>query len=133
MRTIVVARAGIVAALVLVTGCSKPAEPVKITALVLGGKINDDKSISSMQETFAPSSTVYGAISTEGSGQATLAARWTAADGRVLAEQTQVINPTRASHFEFHLAPDGGWPVGRHKVVFTLNGTAGRTREFEIR
>jgi hypothetical protein len=133
MRTVVVARAAIVAVLILVTACSNPVEPVKITAIVLGGKINDDKSISSMQETFAPSSTVYASISTEGGGQATLAARWTAADGRLLAEQTQTIDPTRASHYEFHLAPEGAWPVGRHKVVFTLNGGAARTREFEVR
>lgn len=134
MRTVVVRRAAIAAALIFLVGCSsKPAEPVKITGVVLGGKINEDKSISSLQETFAPSSTVYGSVSTEGGGEATLAARWTAADGRLLAEQTQTINPTRPSHFEFHFAPEGGWPAGRHKVVFTLNGAAARTREFEIR
>lgn len=123
---------GALLALTVLAACSKP-EPVRVTSIVLGAKINDDKTVSSPQETFAPSSTVYGSIGTEGGGAATLAARWTLADGRLLAEQTQSISPTQPTHFEFHLIPEGGWPIGRHKVVFTLNGQGSRSREFEVR
>ena len=113
--------------------CSKPAEPVKITRADLSTQLNADRSISSASETFAPNSTVYGSVATEGSGSATLTAKWVSADGQVLAEQKQPITPTRAEFFEFHFAPPGGWPKGRHKVTFAIDGTGARTREFEVR
>ena len=50
-----------------------------------------------------------------------------------IAEQTQQIKPTKPAHFEFHFSPPGGWPKGRHKVTFTLDGGGTRTREFEVR
>jgi len=113
--------------------CSKPAEPVRITAIDLGSTINPDNTVSSPNVTFPPAATVYASISTEGAGPATLAARWTGADGQVFTEQTQSINPTKPAHFEFHFTPPGNWPKGMHKVVFTLNGGGSRTRDFEIR
>jgi len=129
------ARAAAVAAVVaLCLGCNKPAgEPLKITAIDLGPAVTDDKIVRSPAETFAPTSTIYASIATEGAGNGTLTARWTAADGKLLAEQKQTITPTKATHFEFHYAPAGGWPVGRHKVVFALDGGGARTREFEVR
>jgi hypothetical protein len=124
-------------AALLVLGCAlaacKPAEPVKITSIELGTFVSDDKSISSPSETFASSSTIYASIATEGAAAGTLKAQWVSADGQTLTEQTQQINPTKPTHFEFHFAPPGGWPKGRHKVTFTLNGTGTRTREFEVR
>ncbi len=113
--------------------CSKPGEPVKVTGIELGTFVNDDKSVSSPSETFASSSTIYASITTEGAGAGTLKAQWVGADGQTLTEQTQQIEPTKPAHFEFHFAPPGGWPKGRHKVTFTLNGSGTRTREFEVR
>ncbi|MBI3770288.1 MAG: hypothetical protein HY271_17590 [Deltaproteobacteria bacterium] len=122
-----------VLSLLLVGACSKPAEPLKITAIDLGHRVNDDNRIPSPSETYAPADTVYASISVEGTGSGTLTARWTSADGQLLSEQTQKIAPTAPAHFEFHLAQPGGWPKGRHKAVFTLNGGGSRTREFEVR
>ena len=118
--------------LLLAGACSK-AEPLKITGINLGHRVNADNSIPSPSETYGSADTIYASISVEGTGSGTLAARWTSADGQVLAEQTQKIAPTAPAHFEFHLAPPGGWPTGRHKAVFTLNGGGSRTREFEVR
>lgn len=117
----------------LLAGACRPAEPLKITAIDLGHRVNDDNRVPSSSETFGPADTVYASISVEGTGPGTLAARWTNADGQVLAEQTQKIAPTAPAHFEFHVAPPGGWPKGRHKAVFTLDGVGSRTREFEVR
>jgi len=119
--------------LVACGACSKPAEPVRITAIELGSTINPDNTVSSPNVTFPPNATVYASIATEGAGPATLAARWTGADGRVITEQTQSINPSKPAHFEFHFVPPENWPKGMHKVVFTLNGGGSRTRDFEIR
>ncbi len=114
------------------SACSKPVEPLKITAIDLGHRVDDDNRVPSSSETYDPADTVYASISVEGTGSGTLTARWMGADGQVFAEQTQKIAPTVPAHFEFHLAPPGGWPKGRHKAVFTLNGVGSRTREFEV-
>jgi hypothetical protein len=128
------ALAGTILGILLAMACSQPAEPLKIAAIDLGHQVNDDKTIPSASETYMPDQTVYASISVEGAGPGTLAARWTSADGQLLAEQTQKIAPTAPAHFEFHLAPPGGgWPKGRHKAVFTLDGGGSRTREFEVR
>jgi hypothetical protein len=119
--------------LLLAGACSKPAEPLTITAIDLGHRVSDDNRVPSPSETYAAADTVYASISVEGTGSGTLTARWTSADGQLLAEQTQPIAPTAPAHFEFHEAPPGGWPKGRHKVVFTLNGGGSRTREFDVR
>lgn len=125
--------AAIVLAACLLDACSKPGEPLTMTRIDLGSHVNDDNSVSSPSETFSPSSTVYGSIGTEGTGTGTLAAQWVGADGKVFTDQTQKINPTKPAHFEFHFVPPGGWPPGRHKVIFKLDDGAPRTREFEIR
>jgi len=123
-----------VAAVVLLAACSKPAEPVKVVNLDLSHEVDVHNEARSARETFAPTSTIYASIATEGSGSATLAAKWTGPDGKVIAEQTQSINPTKPVKFEFHITPPaGGWPLGRYKGVFTLNGGGTRTREFEVR
>lgn len=115
-------------------GCtSTPAEPLKITAVDLGSAITDEKKVTASGQTFSPTSTIYASIATEGSGAGTLTARWTAPDGQVLVEQKQTINPTKPAHFEFHHAPAGGWPIGRHNVVISLDNAGARTREFEVR
>jgi hypothetical protein len=119
--------------LLLAGACSKPAEPLKIAAIDLGHGVSDDNRVPSPSETYAAAGTVYASISVEGTGSGTLTARWTSADGQLLAEQTQKIALIAPAHFEFHLAPPGGWPKGRHKAVFTLNGGDSRTREFEVR
>jgi hypothetical protein len=119
--------------LLLAGACSGPGEPLKITAIDLGHRVSDDNRVPSSSETYGPADTIYASISVEGTGSGTLAARWTNADGEVLAEQTQKIAPTAPTHFEFHLAPPGGWPKGRHKAVFTLDGAGSRAREFEVR
>jgi hypothetical protein len=127
-------RAGALLMLLIACGaCSKPAEPVRITGIELGSTINTDNTVSSPNVTFPPNATVYASIATEGTGSGTLASRWIGADDQVFTEQTQSINPTKPAYFEFHFVAPGGWPKGRHKVVFTLNGGGTRTREFEIR
>ncbi len=114
--------------------CSAPSEPVKIVAVDLTHEVDEHNEARSARETFAPTSTIYASIATEGTGSAKLTAKWTDPDGKVLADQSQDINPTKPQRFEFHIPPSGGThPLGRYKVVISLNGGSTRTREFEIR
>ena len=128
-----------VALLMGLAACSAPAEPVKIVAVDLTHEIDEHNEARSARETFAPTSTIYASIATEGTGKATLSAKWTDPAGKVIADQTQDINPTKPSRFEFHIPPAAGaHPLGRYKVVIALNGGAGghgaiKNREFEIR
>jgi hypothetical protein len=131
--TSTVVRTALALALVLAAACSKPAEPLKIVAVDLGSRINEDSTVPAATETFTSANTVYVSVSVEGTGPGTLAARWTSAGGEVLAEQTLPIAPTASEHFAFQFAPPNGWPIGRHKVVVTLNGGGSRAREFSVR
>jgi hypothetical protein len=131
-----------VAALVLavgLAGCSAPADPVKIVAVDLTHEIDEHNEARSARETFAPTSTIFASIATEGTGKAILTATWTDPSGKVIADQKQDINPTKPARFEFHIPPAAGaHPLGRYKVVIKLNDGAGghgaiKNREFEIR
>jgi hypothetical protein len=123
-----------VLSLIVMAACSAPSEPVKIVAVDLTHEVDQHNEPRSARETFAPSSTIYASIATEGAGPAKLTAKWTDPTGAVLADQAQDINPTKPQRFEFHIPPSGGaHPVGRYKVVIQLNGGATRSREFEIR
>jgi hypothetical protein len=121
------------AGLLLLAACSKPVEPLKITAIDLSHEIDSHNEPRSARETFAPTSTVYASIATEGTTEGTLAAVWTNAQGQVIADQKQTVHPEKPQRFEFHVAPQGSWALGRYKVVITLNGAQPRSREFEIR
>jgi hypothetical protein len=125
--------AAIAVILLTVAACSKPAEPVKIVSIDLSNAVDANNHVVGLSETFEQKGTVYAAISTEGSGTAELKARWLDPQGTLVTEQTQKINPTKPSTFEFHYVPPSGWAKGRQKVEFTIDGTGGRTREFEVR
>jgi hypothetical protein len=120
--------------MIALAACSAPSEPVKIVAVDLTHEVDEHNEPRSARETFAPTSTIYASIATEGTGKATLSAKWTDPNGQLLADQTQDINPTKPQRFEFHIPPaTGTHPLGRYKVVLSLNGGSSRTREFEIR
>ncbi len=126
------------AVLIGLAACSAPSEPVKIVAVDLTHEIDEHNEPRSARETFAPTSTIYASIATEGTGKATLTAKWTDPSGNVLADQKQEINPTKPQRFEFHIPPAAGQhPLGRYHVVIALNGGgapgATKSRDFEIR
>ena len=116
-----------------VAACTAP-EPFKVTGIELSNRIDAGNRVYSPGAIFDSTSTIYGSIATEGAGSATLAAEWLDADGSVMAEQTQKIEQTEPTHYEFHHKPEGGWQVGkRYTAHFTVDGGQKRTRDFEIR
>jgi hypothetical protein len=129
--------ATVVAAMVMVAvSCTSkpPEEPLKIAAIDLSNAVDDKGRVVSLSETYPPTGTVYASISTEGSGTATLKARWLDQQGGVLKEESKTVTATGPTHTAFSHLPPGGWPAkGRYKVEFTIDGKDNRTREFEIR
>lgn len=112
----------------------EPAVPFKVTGIELSNRIDEGNRVYSPGSVFDSTSTVYAVIAAEGTGSATLAAQWLDADGSVMAEQTQKVEQTEPTHYEFHHKPEGDWVAGkRYTAHFTLDGGHKRTREFEIR
>lgn len=123
---------GILTMVLLTAACSKT-EPVKVTAIDLSNAVDANNRVIGLSETYSPKSAVYASITTEGSGPADLKARWFDPEGKLITEQTQKINPTKPSTFEFHFVPPEGWAKGRQKVELTIDGGDTRTRAFEVR
>ena len=106
---------------------------VKVASIDIGRSIGADKSIANTTDTFAKTDTIYASVATEGSGNATLKARWTFEDGQVVDESTQSTAPTGPARTEFHVAKPNGWPAGKYKVEISVNGTPAGTKEFTIK
>jgi hypothetical protein len=109
-----------------------PAAGVTVTAVDLGRSINADKTVAMPVMEFAPSDTIYASIGTEGSGTATIKARWVFQDGSVVDESSQTISPMGAARTEFHIMKPDGWPAGHYRLEITADGTT-RTKEFEVK
>jgi hypothetical protein len=108
--------------------------PARVSAVVLGNAIGADKRVSNPASAFAPSDTIFAAISTEGSAPSlTLAARWTYEDGQLVNESRETIAPNGPATTEFHITKPDGFPAGRYKVEITADGAPAATREFEVR
>ncbi|MFN2570218.1 MAG: hypothetical protein ABR537_01210 [Gemmatimonadales bacterium] len=108
---------------------------MSVANIDLGRSLKPDLSIDDKTDTFHPNDAIYASVETNGSGSATLAARWTFQDNQLVDESTRTIspngnNPTRT---EFHISKPGGWPVGKYHIVFTLNGTTAGTKDFEVK
>jgi len=99
----------------------------------IGRSLGTDKSIADKTDTFAKTDTIYASVATEGSGNATLKARWTFEDGQVVDESTQATSPTGPARTEFHISKPNGWPTGKYKVEISVNDTPAGTKEFTIK
>ena len=106
---------------------------VKVSAIDLGKSVADNKTITNTSDTFSPRDTIYVSVATEGTGPATLKAKWMYQDGQVVDETTQQISATGPEHTEFHIAKPTAWPAGKYKVEITVNGTSAGTKDFEIK
>jgi hypothetical protein len=119
-------------------GCSAPPPVtqavVKVTDIDVGRSAGADKTIGDKTDSFRPADTFYVSVRTEGSAtSATLTARWTYQDGKVIDESKQTIAPSgSAAVTEFHLAKPDGWPTGGYKVEVLLNGASAGTKDFRV-
>jgi hypothetical protein len=115
------------------TGTTGSDAGVRVSQVDVGRSLNGDKTVSDKTETFKPNDTIYASIATEGTAStATLKARWTFEDGRVVDESTQTIAPTGNARTEFHISKPDGWPPGKYKLEVFLNGSPVATKEFQV-
>ena len=112
--------------LLVLTGCGSD---LRVTTIQVGRSVNADNTVASHTTTFKPSETVYVSVHTSGTGNGTLAVRWTYA-GRVVGEPKKDVRGAAAT--EFHLQNAGGFPVGDYSVEAFLNGQSAGVKEFRV-
>ena len=141
--------AAVVLAAVVVSGCAKKdtntvktdsvqaaggeVASLKVSSIDLGRSVGNDKAVTNTTDNFAPRDTIYVSVATEGTGTATLKAKWMYQDGQVVDETEHSITANGPEHTEFHVAKPTAWPAGKYKVEVSINGSVAGTKEFEIK
>jgi len=126
------------------SACSKkpappatPATPAVVTvkAVTVGKAIGADKRVTAPASSFARTDTIYAAVETDGSGTATLKAKWTYHKGdkvAVVNENSQTLAATGPAVTEFHISKPDGWPTGDYQVEVFLNDAPTGTQKFAV-
>lgn len=110
-----------------------PQEAVSLASIDLGSAVGADQKVTTATTTFNPKDSIYAAVSTTGSGNATIAVKWTYQDGQTVKEDSKSIAPTGPATTSFQISKPDGWPAGNYKVDVTLNGQPAGTKEFSVK
>jgi hypothetical protein len=110
-----------------------PTGDFRITSVTLGKSVDDEGQVRKAQDSFAPTDKIYAAVVSVGSSEGlTLAARWTAADGTVVAAAGQSLNPSTPTVTTFSIAQPDPWPAGGYQVEVSINDRVVETRRFLV-
>lgn len=108
--------------------------PVAVASVDLGTAVGPDQKVTASTSEFAPTDTIYAAVSTTGAApNAVLDAKWTYQDGQTVNESSQTIAPNGDAVTAFHISKADGWPAGNYKVEISLNGTTAATKDFTVK
>ena len=106
----------------------------RIVGVTLGKAVNEQNDVTEALDVFAPKDAIYAAVLSTGSHQGLkLAARWTAADGTLVAETTQMLVPTTPTITTYRVSLPQGWPPGRYEVAIAAQDAVLEKRAFEVR
>jgi hypothetical protein len=110
-----------------------PVGDFRITSLNLGKAVDAEGQVREPLETFAATDSIFAAVVSVGSSQGlTLSARWSAADGRLIASTSQPLIPTTPTVTTFSIAQDQPWAAGSYELQIAINGRVVETRLFQI-
>ncbi len=110
-----------------------PQQAVSVASIDLGSAVGADQKVTTATTTFSPKDSIYAAVSTTGSGNATIAVKWTYQGGQTVKEDSKTIAPTGPATTSFEISKPDGWPVGDYKVDVTLNGQPAGTKDFSVK
>jgi hypothetical protein len=110
-------------------GCG--AGNLTVKTIQTGRSLNSDNSVGALTTTFKPSDTIYVAVLTDGSGSATIGARFSHL-GRVVAEPEKNVSYRGAAATEFHLDYAGGVPTGDYDIEVFFNGQPAGMRKVRV-
>lgn len=119
---------GACAVMLLAAGCGGN---VTVTSIQTGRSLNSDKSVGALTTTFKPNDTIYVAVLTDGSGRATIGARFSYM-GRVISEPEKRVSYKGAAATEFHIEYSGGFPAGEYDIEVLFNGQPAGTRKVRV-
>lgn len=105
---------------------------VSVTDVELGNAVGADQKVSTPSTSFAPTDTIYAAVTTSGAGTAALAANWTYQDGQTVHQESKSIAPTGPATTAFQISKPGGWPAGSYKVEISVNGQPVSSKDFTV-
>jgi hypothetical protein len=106
----------------------------KIVSVTLGNAVDAEQQVPVGKTVFGRNDRIYAAVLSTGQHQGLkLSARWTTADGQVVAETEQTLVPTSATVTTFSLHNGEPWPVGKYQLVVSIDKQAQSTIPFEIR
>ncbi|MFT3807804.1 hypothetical protein [Arenimonas sp.] len=105
-----------------------------ILSVKLGKAVDEQNQVVAEQDVFGPKDAIHAAVLTKGKHQGLrVSARWTTADGRLVAESDQPLVPDSATVTTFRIANPAGWPVGKYEVAIALDDQTMEKRAFEVR
>ncbi|HET9817811.1 MAG TPA: hypothetical protein VFP92_01430 [Rhodanobacteraceae bacterium] len=107
--------------------------PVSVASVDLGTAVGANQEVTSPTTTFTPQDTIYASVSTLGSGNATLEAKWTYQDGQSVKDDTKSIAPTGPATTAFSISKPDGWPVGDYHVKISLDGKQVASKDFSVK
>lgn len=101
----------------------------------LGNAIGTDLRVLEPRLSFIPTDTIHAVIVTEGQDPTPhqLIAKWSHVDSRqTVLEESKTRVFRGAALLGFQISNPDGWPLGRYKVEFLLDGTLVQTRLFDV-
>jgi hypothetical protein len=104
---------------------------LKVTNIQTGRSLNSDNSVGALTTTFKPTDTIYVAVLTDGSGSATIGAKFSHL-GRVVSEPEKKVSYRGAAATELHLDYAGGIPAGEYDIEVFFNGQPAGMRKVRV-
>jgi hypothetical protein len=114
-------------------GAPAAASAVMFTSLELGSTVDSSNKVAASGTSFAPTDTIYASVGTSGSGNATLAAKWTYQDGQTVHEDSKVLDASGPATTAFMISKPSGFPAGNYKVDIALNGNMVASKDFSVK
>jgi len=106
---------------------------VTVGAVELGSTVDANHKILASGTSFGPKDTIYASVDTTGSGNATLAAKWTTQDGQVVHEDSKTLNAMGPETTAFMISKPDGFPAGNYKVDISLDGKQVASKDFTVK
>lgn len=106
---------------------------VTFSSVELGSTVDASNKILASSTSFAPTDTIYASVDTSGSGNATLAAKWTYQDGQTVHEDSKTLNAMGPETTAFMISKPGGFAAGNYKVEVSLNGSQVASKDFTVK
>ncbi|HMB56471.1 MAG TPA: hypothetical protein VKM35_04615 [Arenimonas sp.] len=106
----------------------------KIATVTLGSSVDNENNVVAGKTVFTPREPIYAAVLSTGTHQGLkISAKWTTADGQLIADTEQTLVPASATITTFSVRNPGGWPAGKYQVAISIDRHPMETRSFEVR